>query len=29
MRVLNRTAVSMTGADPYIAWTSGTDGEEL
>src|SRR5262245_27965463 len=27
MRVLNRTAVSVTGADPYIAWTRGTDSD--
>ena len=27
MRVLNRTAVSVTGADPYIAWTRGTDAD--
>jgi len=27
MRVLNRTAVSVTGADPYVAWTNGTDSD--
>jgi len=27
MRVLNRTAVSVTGADPYTAWTRGTDSD--
>jgi len=27
MRVLNRTAVSITGGDPYIAWTRGTDAD--
>jgi hypothetical protein len=27
MRVLNRTAVSVTGAEPYIAWTRGTDSD--
>src|SRR5258708_23910981 len=27
MRVLNRTAVSVVGADPYIAWTRRTDAD--
>jgi len=27
MRVINRTAVSVTGADPYIQWTQKTDGD--
>ena len=27
MRVLNRTAVSVNGADPYVAWTNGTDSD--
>ena len=27
MRVLNRTAVSITGADPYVAWTRRTDAD--
>ena len=27
MRVLNRTAVSVTGGDPYIAWTRGADSD--
>jgi len=27
MRVLNRTAVSITGADPFVAWTRGTDSD--
>ena len=27
MRVVNRTAVSVIGADPYIAWTRRTDAD--
>lgn len=27
MRVINRTAVTITGAQPYIDWTLGTDGD--
>lgn len=26
MRVINRTAVAITGAQPYIDWTRHTDG---
>jgi hypothetical protein len=27
MRVLNRTAVTITGAQPYIDWTQGADAD--
>jgi len=27
MRVINRTAVSVTGGDPYISWTRRTDSD--
>ncbi len=27
MRVINRTAVTITGAAPYVAWTRGTDSD--
>ena len=27
MRVLNRTAVSIVGGDPYVAWTRQTDAD--
>jgi hypothetical protein len=27
MRVINRTAITITGAQPYIEWTRGTDAD--
>ena len=27
MRVLNRTAVSVTGAEPFVEWMGGTDSD--